>query len=146
MIIEGKPVKTPESVLDRYVAAVRTLNKEALLALYAPEMRIFDTMLPFQFRGPDEFAHKVNEWFDSVDGTKPNAEATEVDSRITDGLAYMSMYMRYTDVDEDGDPHGMTNRLTWVLIPDGDDWKILHEHTSVPLDESDGAMTPRFEP
>jgi ketosteroid isomerase-like protein len=28
----------------------------------------------------------------------------------------------------------MTNRLTWVLEKEGPMWKIVHEHTSAPVD------------
>lgn len=138
-------MKSPQTVLDRYTEAVRTLNKQSLLGLYSPGMRMFDMMAPFEFHGPDEFARRVNQWFDEVDERDPQAEATNIESKVVDGLAYMSMFMRYSDRDENGDLRGMSNRLTWILVPDGDDWKILHEHTSVPLSESEN-MAPQFEP
>lgn len=137
-------MKSPESVLENYVNAVRTLDKKALLSLYSKELRMFDMMTPFEFCGPEGFAERVNQWFDDMQGSDPKAEATVIDSREVDGMAYMTMFMRYSDKDEHGEPRGLTNRLTWVLVPEGDEWKILHEHTSVPLREED--MTPQFEP
>lgn len=142
---KGTMMKSPQTVLDRYIEAVQTLNKQALLDLYSPELRMFDMMAPFEFHGPGEFARRVNQWFDEVDGKEANAKATNIESKVVDGLAYMSMFMRYSDRDEHGEPRGMTNRLTWILVPAGDDWKILHEHTSVPLTESED-MAPQFEP
>lgn len=137
-------MKTPESVLERYTEAVRTLDKQALLALYSPELRMFDMMAPFEIHGPEGFALRVSQWFDEIDEKDPKAEATEIESKVVDGLAYMTMLMRYSDAGEDDERRSMTNRLTWVLVPDGDDWKIIHEHTSVPLSEED--MTPIYEP
>lgn len=137
-------MKSPETVLERYIDAVQSLDKPAILALYSPTLRMFDLMMPFEFHGPEGFAERVNQWFDDMEDSNPSAEATNIESKITDDLAYMSMFMRYSDTDEHGEPRGMTNRLTWVLMPDGDDWKIVHEHTSVPLREED--MTPQFEP
>ena len=37
----------------------------------------------------------------------------------------------------------MTNRLTWVLIRHGHDWRIVHEHTSAPIDESNEVILER---
>ena len=137
-------MKAPESVLERYSEAVRTLDKQALLALYSPELRMFDMMGPFEIHGPEGFATRVSRWFDEIDKKDPKAEATDIESKVVDDLAYMTMLMRYSDAGEDDERRSMTNRLTWVLVPDGDDWKIIHEHTSVPLSEED--MTPIYEP
>lgn len=137
-------MKAPESVLERYSEAVRTLDKQALLALYSPELRMFDMMAPFEIHGPEGFALRVSQWFDEIDEKDPKAEATDIESKVVDGLAYMTMLMRYSDAGENDERRSMTNRLTWVLVPDGDDWKIIHEHTSVPLSEED--MTPIYEP
>ena len=42
--------------------------------------------------------------------------------------------MVYAAIDPKGtELRSMQNRLTWVLKPEGDGWKIPHEHTSVPL-------------
>lgn len=138
-------MRTPESVLDRYVEAVRTLDQEAMLALYSPELRMFDVMAPFELLGPGEFSKRLSQWFGEVTANDPQAIASKVDSKVVGGLAYMAMYMGYYDTDDNGEKRGMTNRLTWVLVPDGDDWKILHEHTSVPISEDDD-MTPVWEP
>lgn len=137
-------MKSPETVLERYIDAIQTLNKQAMDNLYARELRMFDMTSPFELRGAGAFAQRVDQWFDDTADMNMNAEASSVESKIVDGMAYMTMFMRYSDTDKDGAQNGMTNRLTWVLVPDGDDWKILHEHTSVPLNEED--MSPQFEP
>ena len=61
----------------------------------------------------------------------------------TDDMALLTMFMHYSDQREDGENEGMSNRLTWVAVPNGDDWVILHEHTSVPLNDD---MGPILEP
>lgn len=137
-------MKALESVVDRYTAAVKSLDKQALLALYAPSLRMFDMTSPFELRGPETFAKRVDKWFVDMEGSVPGAKALQIESAASGDLAYMSMLMEYFDVDEEGNRRGMTNRLTWVLAPDGDDWKIIHEHTSVPLDEE--TMEPMFQP
>lgn len=137
-------MRTPETVLERYSEAVRTLDKDAMLALYSPQMRVFDMMAPFELRGPEGFANRIESWFSEVDAKDARAEASDVEVRTADGLASMTMFMRYSDAGENGERRSMTNRLTWILEQEGDDWKIIHEHTSVPLNEED--MAPIYEP
>lgn len=127
---------TPELILESYTAAVRKLDKAALLDLYAADMRMFDMMAPWEFSSKDGFARRVDDWFDNSI-KNPNAVASAVESRVEGDLAFMTMFMEYMDTDDHGDPYSLTNRLTWVLARDGDGWKIIHEHTSVPLSDEE---------
>jgi ketosteroid isomerase-like protein len=55
-----------------------------------------------------------------------------------DDLATLSARVCYAALAASGDElRAMQNRLTWVLKPDGGSWKIIHEHTSVPIGFSD---------
>lgn len=136
-------MKSPESLIQRYTRAATDLNRDALIGLYAPDMRIFDLMAPWQNRGTDEWTQRIDHWFSGV-GTDPDISASDVEVTTTEGMAVLSMNMGYYHTNQEGNREGMTNRLTWVAVPDGDDWKIIHEHTSIPLNEAD--MTPIFEP
>lgn len=136
-------MKTPESVLERYVTAVKTMDKQALLALYAPTVRFFDMSAPFELRGLDVFAQRVESWFTHIEGSVPDAEGKQAESATSGDLAYMTMLMDFSDLDDEGVRRTMLNRLTWVMALDGDDWKIIHEHTSVPLNED--TMQPEFQ-
>lgn len=137
-------MKSPESVIERYSEAVQTLDSKAMLALYSPDARVFDLMAPFEIHGRKGFQDRIESWFSEVDAKDARAEASDVEVKTADGLATMTMFMRYSDLTESGERRSMTNRLTWILEADGDDWKIIHEHTSVPLSEED--MTPIYEP
>lgn len=134
---------SPETLVERYTAAATALDKEALLGLYQSDMRMFDLMLPWQIRGTEEWASRVDTWFSGV-GTEPEVNASDVEVITTGKMTLLTMNMAYYHVNAEGDREGMTNRLTWVAVPNGDDWKIIHEHTSVPLLEDD--MSPQFEP
>lgn len=136
-------MKSPETLIKRYTEAATTLNREALISVYAPDVRIFDLMAPWQNHGTDEWAARVDHWFNGV-GSDPEVVASEIEIVTTTGMAVLTMNMGYYHVNDEGNREGMTNRLTWVAIPVDDDWKIVHEHTSIPIREAD--MSPQFEP
>lgn len=133
---------SPETLIARYTAAATALDKDALLALYAPDVRLFDLMRPWQVRGTEDWGTSVDSWFADV-GTDPEVTASDIDVRTTAEMAVLTMRMDYYHVNADGEREGMPNRLTWVAIPNGDDWVIVHEHTSVPLNEE--TMSPFLE-
>lgn len=137
-------MNNPETLIDRYTAAVQAVDKEALLALYSPAARIFDAFTPWQSRGTGEWSAQLESWFSHMRKHGGEAIATEIDVQATTQMALLTMVMRYSEQNEDGKNEGMSNRLTWVAIPHGDDWLIVHEHTSVPLNEE--TMSPVFEP
>lgn len=134
----------PETLVERYAAAVQAVDKEALLALYAPTARIFDMTMPWQSSGRDEWSAQLEDWFTHMREHGGEAVATNVEIQATSDMALLTMYMRYSDQDEDSENESITNRLTWVAVPHGDDWVIVHEHTSVPLSDDD--MSPVFAP
>jgi ketosteroid isomerase-like protein len=50
-------------------------------------------------------------------------------------IAVAHALISYQDVSATGEVvRAMLNRLTWVLKPHGGAWKIVHEHTSAPVD------------
>lgn len=130
----------PKTLIDRYIAAAEALDADALIALYAPDLRLFDLMTPWQRTSADEWRAGIDDWFQHT-GDDPKLTASQIEVKQTEGMALLTMVMEYTHV-ENGKRVGMPNRLTWVAVPDGGDWLIVHEHTSVPLQEPE--MTPQF--
>lgn len=124
----------PETLVDRYTAAIEAVDKDAMLALYAPEARVFDMTMPWEHRGREDFGVKLDEWFSHMRGIKTEAIVWDIEVRATDEMALLTMMIGYYDTNEQGKRDGMNNRLTWVAVPAGDDWLIVHEHTSAPLD------------
>lgn len=136
-------MRSPDTLIERYISAAKACDRDALLALYSLDLRMFDLMLPWQFRGTEEWAKQVDRWFSEV-GSNADVQASDIEVRATDDMAVLTMNMMYAHVEENGERFSMTNRLTWVAETSGGDWKIVHEHTSVPLNEKD--MSPVYEP
>lgn len=137
-------MKSPQTLIDRYATAVAELDREAMVSLYSPTLRMFDMVEPWELRGLAAWQARVESWFSDTQGSSPKAIPRDVEIQTTNEMALVTMLIAYEDADDSGTRVSMTNRLTWIAIPDGDDWKIIHEHTSVPLDEE--SMSPQFQP
>lgn len=131
-----------KDVLDQYLAAVKASDADALLALYADDARIFDMMQPFERRGQESGREMIEAWLGEP-GTTQDCAIDDLQV-IEDGdLAIASAAVRYGVTMADGRHHTMWNRATWALRRLDGAWRIIHEHTSVPLANED--MQPMFE-
>lgn len=134
----------PQALIDSYIAAVESLNVDSLLALYAADARIFDMVMPWEHRSTDSFRALVQQWFDMT-GANPTVRFNDLCVHEADDLVIVTAIVDYIDDGKDGERNTMSNRLTWVLQPNGYDWEIAHEHTSAPLSDTDESMPPVFQ-
>ena len=132
---------TVQSVLDRYVQAVVASDADALLALYADDVHVYDLMMPFERKGIESGREMIEAWLN--DGGQQDCSIEDVDVLEEGDLAVARASIRYGYTGEDGTRHDMWNRATWTLRRTAGDWKIVGEHTSVPLSEPD--MQPVFD-
>ncbi len=128
--------------LDRYAAAVKASDAEALTALYAEDAHIYDMMAPFERHGVEAGRAMIEAWLG--DGSaRQKCEIEDVHVLQSGDLAAVRATVRYGETLPDGTHHGVVTRATWTLQKVNDDWKIVTEHTSVPLSETD--MQPVFD-
>lgn len=133
---------TVQSVIDRYVAAVKASNADALISLYAADAHIFDMMEPFERHGLDAARTMIERWL-GHEGATQQCEFEDLHMTESGDLASVRAAVRYGETLSDGTHHGVVTRATWTLQRIGDDWKIVTEHTSVPLSEKD--MQPMYD-
>jgi uncharacterized protein (TIGR02246 family) len=132
---------TVQSVIDRYVEAVKASDADALLALYADDVHVFDLMLPFERQGIESGREMIEAWLN--EGGEQDCSIEDLHVIEEGDLAVARASIRYGYSGEDGTKHTMWNRATWTFRRIDGDWKIVGEHTSVPLSEPD--MQPVFD-
>lgn len=120
---------------ERYASAVFAKDVDALLSLYDDDVRLFDLWCVWSYEGAPAWRQAVGEWFGSLGAQRVGVGFDDV-STIADGdLATLHAIITYRDLSPDGAEVGsMQNRLTWVLRRTNDEWRIIHEHTSAPVD------------
>jgi len=125
-------------VCEGYKRAVHDKDVEAFLNLYDPSARVFDTWGVWSYEGEKERRKVIEGWFSSLGDERVAVTFDRLEILVTGDLATLSARVVFVALSAAGvELRGMQNRLTWVLSPEGDDWKILHEHTSVPIGFTD---------
>ena len=125
-------------ICDGYKRAVYEKDVEAFLSLYDPEARVFDTWGVWSYEGETERRRVIEKWFSSLGEERVRVTIDRVQVVAADQLATLSARAVYVALSATGEElRGMQNRLTWVIKPEGRTWKIIHEHTSVPIGFAD---------
>lgn len=122
-------------VLTAYTAAVLAKDANAFVTLYDQDVRIFDMWGRWSYTGVEEWGGMVKEWFGSLGAARVVVEVDDLRTVVTDEIAVAHALVSYKNVSANGaEVRAMLNRLTWVLRRKDGVWKIVHEHTSAPVD------------
>ncbi len=124
-----------DEMLAAYAAAVRAKDVDALVGLYADDVRTFDLWERWSYDDRDALRAMVTEWFGSLAADElVEIEFDEVRVQNGEDVAAVSAFTTFRALSPEGEElRSMNNRLTWVLRKGADGaWKIVHEHTSAP--------------
>ncbi len=123
------------ALVESRAAAVAAKDVETLVAQYAEDVTLFDALGPLRDTGQEVERNRLREWF--------GAYRTSIDLRIRDlevvagnevGFAHYVFQVRGTLTD--GTDVDMAVRATLGFRRGEDGWKIVHEHSSVPITPS----------
>jgi uncharacterized protein (TIGR02246 family) len=121
-------------VCEGYQRAVHEKDAAAFLGLYDPSARVFDTWGVWSHEGEPARRKVIEQWFSSLGEERVAVTFDRLQATVTGELATLTARVIYAAISASGvELRSMQNRLTWVLRLDGGAWKIIHEHTSVPI-------------
>jgi uncharacterized protein (TIGR02246 family) len=121
-------------VCENYQRAVHEKDVAAFLALYHPAARVFDTWGVWSYEGEQDRRKVIEQWFSSLGEERVAVTFDRLQAIVMGDLACLTARVIYAAISPAGvELRSMQNRLTWVLKPEGGAWKIIHEHTSVPI-------------
>jgi len=122
-------------VLDGYKSAVFSKDVDAFVALYDQDVRVFDMWGEWSYTGVEAWRGMVTNWFSSLDSERVVVAFDEVQVATTNELATASALITYKGVSAQNEAlRAMQNRITMVLKHTNGMWKIIHEHSSAPVD------------
>lgn len=121
--------------LSDYKAAVLAKDVDAFVALYAPDVLVFDMWRVWTYKGIAAWREMVAGWFGSLGAERVVVDFDDVQTIVSDDLAVVHTFVTYKAVNADGvDLRSMDNRMSMTLTQKNGAWKIVHQHTSSPID------------
>ena len=124
--------------LAAYQAAVLAKDVDAFVALYADDARIFELWGTWQ-HDLASWREMAKGWFAFLGDERSVVEAHDVRTRVTGDMGLLTASLTYHAIDASGkELRSLDNRLSWVLQKLDGRWKVVHEHTSVPLEHGTG--------
>ena len=122
-------------VIDSYREAVLAKDADAFVALYSDDVHVFDIWDKWSLRGVQSWRNMATEWFSSLGSERVIVSVSDVESTSSEELAFGHAILTYTAVSAEGQKlRSLSNRITLALKRTGESWKIIHEHTSAPID------------
>ena len=104
------------------------------IALYETNARVFDMWGTWVYPSADAWRESVNGWFSSLGAEQVMVDFEDVRTIEDQDLAMIHAFVTYSEVSAGTGSRAMVNRLTWALRRTEGGWKIVHEHTSAPVD------------
>ncbi len=125
----------PEGLLEAYAIAVLHKDAEAYASIFDENIRVFDMWQEWCYDGITAWHEVAKGWFDALGADKDVVTFSDVEITEKGELALITAIARFTATSEQGEAlRYLENRLTWVAVKKGLAWKIIHQHSSSPID------------
>ncbi|HUQ09091.1 MAG TPA: nuclear transport factor 2 family protein [Steroidobacteraceae bacterium] len=111
--------------------AIRDKDLDALIALYAPEVVVFDVFPPLETRGAENYRHNFERWFSSARGPI-YYELRDLQIATSGQLASAHCLSHVSLTRLNGHRLDYWVRLTTRFESRGGRWLVTHEHISMP--------------
>ena len=129
------------ALLESYRDAVYAKDVEAFVAIFADDACVFDMWGTWSHDGIDSWREMAVGWFGSLGDELVRVAFDEVQTTVGDDTAVLSAFVTFAGLSADGEElRSMNNRLTWGLRKTGGTWKVVHEHTSAPVEMATGKV------
>lgn len=123
-------------LLDNWVVSVRAKNIDGLISQYADNSVTFDIMPPLKHQGISEYRKQLERCFPYFEGSI-NYEICDLNITIGSDVAFSYSLNRMSGTITNGEKIDHWMRVTACYQKMDGNWKIVHDHVSVPIDMED---------
>src|SRR4051812_8462617 len=122
-------------VLAAYQAAVHAKDLDAFCALYDDDVHVFDMWSSWSYEGLPAWRAMAADWFGSLGDERVKVGVADLRVQGDGDFASAQAFLSFTAESAEGQVlRSLDNRISLVLQRKAGTWKILHEHTSAPVD------------
>ena len=120
------PAEDANAIVDRWAAAFSANDAEAVVKLYAPDAILLGTVSQIIAEG----SQPIRDYFKGLPGSENKVVIGERRTRVlSDGAVLVTGFYEFTPIRE-GKPVPVPARFTMIFVKRGDDWLIVHHHSS----------------
>jgi ketosteroid isomerase-like protein/predicted enzyme related to lactoylglutathione lyase len=135
----------PRSIVNERVSATRAKDAASASRHFSEDAVVFDVVNPLQYAGRAAIAKRAEEWFSSFQGGI-DFDVSELSLRVQKAVAFSHALHHVRGSTTVGSTIDMWWRVTTGYEKVAGDWKITHEHNSVPFDPSSGLASLNLHP
>lgn len=122
-------------ILKTYQIAFKTKDVDLFLSNYHPDVRIFDAWEVWSYNGSDAWRGMVTDWFKFTGDDIVAVDPSEVEVISGQDIAVIHAILKFSTYSTKGEElRYLQNRFTFVVKLIDGAWKIVHEHSSSPVD------------
>jgi uncharacterized protein (TIGR02246 family) len=126
-----------QSLFDTYKKTVYEKDLEGFLSIFDKDLQVFDMWGQWSHRGLEAWREMAKGWFGSLGTERVVVDFDEAQSTLSGDMGVATAFVTFTGVGAQGEKlRSLQNRLTWVVRKKDGVWKVVHEHTSSPLDHA----------
>jgi ketosteroid isomerase-like protein len=130
-----------DAFFENYRTTVHAKDVDGFLSIYADDIREFDMWADWSRDGIATLRGVVEGWFGSLGTERVVVGFTDIATHPGTDLAAATAIISFSAVSETGETlRSMENRLTWVAARTPEGWRIVHQHTSSPIDPPTGSV------
>ena len=142
---QGNDEAQVRAIIDERVESIRTKDISALLSNHAPDILAFDVLNPLQYSGLDKVRGRAEKWLSSYQSSI-GYEIRDLGITTSTDVAFCHYLYRVSGTLKHGVEVNMWVRATVCLRKVDGNWKIEHEHQSVPFDVETGKASLNLKP
>lgn len=127
------------ALFERWQKSFEAKDVDGVMSMYAPgaTLTAYDIVPPLQYKGADAYRADYKQLFDGFDGPL-HVEMRDTHIEAGSDVAFAYGLERFTGKLKSGSPFDTWMRYTEGLKRIGGQWKVVHEHISVPVDMATG--------
>jgi ketosteroid isomerase-like protein len=132
-------------LIEQRVQAVRAKDVDGAVSMIVPDIISFDVINPLRNQGADASQARLKQWFDSFEGPM-DYELRDLSVVAGEDVAFSSSLNQVQGTKLDGGKLEMWWRATTCFHKIDRQWKVVHEHASVPFDPQTGQASFDLQP
>lgn len=128
-------MKNPQDFFATYNRAAWDKDIESMIGLYDDNVLIYDMWTNGYQTGLTEWSGVIKDWLGSLGEERVKVTFEMIEIHESGDLGFGTALITYEAIAPDNTIlRNMKNRLTIGLQKKGDVWKVIHQHTSAPID------------